>query len=449
MQHNISVIGLGKLGAPLVGVLANVGHRVVGVDVNQIFVEKINAGVAPVVEPGLDNYIETNKACISATMDYQEAIAATDTTFIIVPTPSMESGFFSNAYVLSAIEKIAEAIAQKSTRHLIVITSTVMPGTMNRDVVPTLEKISGKKVGVDVGLCYSPHFIALGNVIHNMEYPDFILLGSSDAQSAQQLEAIYRSYSKNHPPIRHMNFINAELTKISVNSYITTKISFANMLSGLCDKLPGANVDVITDSMGLDKRIGRAYLKAGSAYGGPCFPRDNIAFNRFAKSIDVPSDIAYSADNINNHQIERVIAYLEQSEQHAVAVLGLSYKTNTSFAIVSFGVSLANRLAQLGYTVTGFDPEVTDINQTSLEHTKIFTTSLDACLTESTFIVLTSDCKQLYAQLEQYIIQNSQRHFIIVDCWHLCDNLQSLENCQVIAPGVGDTVLQQSKLMEV
>lgn len=435
----ISVVGLGKLGSPLVGVLANAGHHVIGIDVNEAFVASLNRGEAPITEPQLNDYITHNKNRISATTDYQSAIANSDITFIIVPTPSQGNGFFSNDYVLTAINAIGRCLRHKSTRHLIVITSTVMPSSMDKVIVPALEKAAAKHVGQDIGLCYSPHFIALGSVIKNMEYPDFILVGASDSTSGEQLTTLYRSYCKNEPTIEQMNFINAEITKISVNSYITTKISFANMLSGLCDQLPGADVDVITNSMGLDKRIGRAYLKAGSAYGGPCFPRDNIAFSKFAQSKGVPADIAVSADTINHHQLTRIVNYAQASEARSICVLGLSYKTDCNFALVSFGVALANQFATRGYPVTVFDPQVTAVEQTSLDATVTFSTQLNAAVCAADFIIVTNPDHNLLEKLQKIIMQTPERHYVIIDCWRIATALHKLPHCDVIAIGVGQT----------
>lgn len=436
--EHISVVGLGKLGSPLVGVLANAGHHVIGVDVNSAFVSALNAGKAPVTEPQLDDYITQHSDRISATADYHHAILNTNITFIIVPTPSLATGFFDNSYVVKAIEAIGESLRHKDSRHLIVITSTVMPTSMDRIIVPALERAAGKKVGTDIGLCYSPHFIALGTVIKNMEYPDFILVGESDSQSGQQLEQLYRHYCKNEPSIQHMNFVNAEITKISVNSYITTKISFANMLSDLCDQLPGANVDVITDSMGLDKRIGRAYLKAGSAYGGPCFPRDNIAFSKFAKLHHVPADIAISADSINNHQLTRISKLVNAYEATTISILGLSYKTDCDFALVSFGVALANHLATHGKTVSAYDPHITSPDQTMLDATVVLCQQLEEALTQD-FIVLTLADPSMIDRLHSYMMKHPQRQFVVVDCWRSAHELDTLSNCNVIAMGVGQT----------
>jgi len=218
----VSVVGLGKLGVPMVACLAEKGFTVIGVDVNQSAIDQINAGKAPVQEPGLDEMLYRNRERIRAISDYSDAIAHSDATFIIVPTPSEADGGFSLKYIHAVLEPIGKSIAHKNTFHLIVISSTVMPGATGGEIKAALEAASGKTCGEGFGLCYSPEFIALGNVIHDMLNPDFILIGESDPKSGAMLEAIYLQLSNGSPPVSHMSLVNAELAKISVNTFFTT-----------------------------------------------------------------------------------------------------------------------------------------------------------------------------------------------------------------------------------
>ncbi len=183
--------------------------------------------------------LHRNRDRIRATDDYSDAIAHSDVTFIIVPTPSDSNGVFSNKYVLAAIKPIGKALQNKNEFHLVVITSTVMPGSTGGEIREALEAASGKRCGEGFGLCYSPEFIALGSVIHDMLYPDFILVGESDSKSGEILASIYRNLCENNPPVSHMNLVNAELAKISVNTFVTTKISYANMLGEICERIQG------------------------------------------------------------------------------------------------------------------------------------------------------------------------------------------------------------------
>ncbi len=237
---NISIIGMGKLGSPMAAVMAHKGHTVVGVDLNPQFVSAINEeGRPPVREPGLQEMITANHERLTATHSYEEAILATDLTFIIVPTPSGPDGRFSLEYVMKAAEKIGAALRKKEEWHLVVLSSTVMPGSVDHHLLPALEKYSGKKCGPGFGLCYNPEFIALGSVVRDMLYPDMILIGESEERSGAILEQLYTGVCESNPRIQRMNYVNAELTKLSVNTFVTTKISYANMLAQVCETLPG------------------------------------------------------------------------------------------------------------------------------------------------------------------------------------------------------------------
>ena len=257
------------MGSPIVAVLAAQGYEVVGLDANRVFVEKINSHIAPVEEPGLQELLTEHRARISATTDWAKAIGRTDMTTIIVPTPSGADGAFRNDYVLSVMDEVGRELARKSGYHLVVVNSTTMPGSVGGPIRQRLERASGRKVGPDLGLCYNPEFIALGDVISGLLHPDFILIGESDKKAGDLLESVYRKVVGSHANVARMNFVNAELTKISVNTYVTMKISFANMLGEICDHLEGADVSVVADAIGRDTRIGKKYLKPAVGYGGP------------------------------------------------------------------------------------------------------------------------------------------------------------------------------------
>src|SRR5512141_3160803 len=303
----ISIVGLGKLGSPMAAVMVHKGHSVVGVDVNPAYVAAIQEGRAPVNEPDLAAMIAANRERLSATADYRAAVLATDATFIMVPTPSESGGGFSMKYVLSAAEQIGAALRTKASWHLVVLSSTVMPGSTGGTLLPALEAHSGKNCGVDFGLCYNPEFIALGSVIRDMLNPDMILIGESDPRSGELLEELYKGVCDSNPRIQRMNYVNAELTKLSVNTFVTTKISYANMLAQVCERLPGADADVVTVAIGCDTRIGQKYLRGALGYGGPCFPRDNVAFSALARANGVPALLAEATDQMNRRQIPRVV----------------------------------------------------------------------------------------------------------------------------------------------
>ena len=294
----ISVLGLGKLGAPLAACLASRGFTVIGVDVVPEVVACINEGRPPVQEPGLDDLITCCNGQLTATTDLRAAVMASEATFVVVPTPSEADGRFSIQFLLDACDKIGQSLRDKPY-HLVVITSTVMPGATGGPVQRRLEEVSGKRCGRDFGLCYNPEFIALGSVIRDMLNPDFILVGESDRRAGDLLGTVYDRLCEGKPPVRRMSFVNAELTKLALNTFVTTKISYANMLAQICERLEGGDVDVVTGALGLDSRVGGAYLKGGLAYGGPCFPRDNRALCGLAQDLGVKPLLGEATDATN------------------------------------------------------------------------------------------------------------------------------------------------------
>ncbi|MDX1611057.1 MAG: nucleotide sugar dehydrogenase, partial [Candidatus Thermoplasmatota archaeon] len=277
--ERLSVIGLGKLGSCMAAVFAAQGYEVVGLDVDPDTVEAVAQGRAPVPEPQLQDTIDRAEGRLTATLDYEEAVQGTDASFIIVPTPSKDDGSFALDYVLDAGRSIGKALAKKEGYHLVVLTSTVLPGSTQHGLQEVIEEASGKECGEDFGLCYSPEFIALGSVIQDMLEPDMVLIGESDSHAGDLLARIYQRTCTNDPPIQRMNFVNAELAKIALNTFVTTKITFANILAETCENLPGADVDDVTRALGKDTRIGPTYIKGSVGYGGPCFPRDNVALS--------------------------------------------------------------------------------------------------------------------------------------------------------------------------
>jgi len=354
---------------------------------------------------------------------------------VIVPTPSDAEGVFTNDYVVAAIEKLGVALREKAGYHVVVVTSTVMPGSMDGPIREALERASGRRVGGDVGLCYNPEFIALGSVVNNMLEPDFLLIGESDDRAGAVVASVYETICPNHPPARRMNFVNAELAKISVNTFVTTKISYANMLADICDRLPGADVDVVADAVGSDSRIGRKYLRGAVGYGGPCFPRDNVAFGVLASRLGAHPDIALATDAINRYQIDRLMtAVTSRAAPGArVAVLGMSYKPDTGVIEESQGVMLAKRLHEEGYAITIHDPVSTDSAGRVLGSDATRAASASEALSDAAIAVIVTPWPE-YAELGRLDLE---RRVPIIDCWRLLRPASAGSSIEVIWLGYG------------
>ncbi len=416
----VSVVGLGKLGASMAACFAAKGFDVIGVDVNPRTIDLVNSGQAPVFEPGLPELMARARGRLSATGDYAQAVQVSEATFIIVPTPSEDHGGFSLKYVRQAAQKIGRALKNKSGYHLVVLSSTVLPGSTELGVKPFLEEASGKKCGKDFGLCYSPEFIALGSVIRDFLNPDFALIGESDPAAGDQLAAIYAALFDNHPPMARMNLVNAELTKIALNTYVTAKISFANMLAEVCERLPGGDVDVVTSALGLDSRIGRKYLRGALGYGGTCFPRDNIAFSFLLDQIGVSAELPRSVDRMNRRQVERVAGLAKSAlgeKGFRVGVLGLAYKPATNVVEESQGIAIARSLVARGVEVLVYDPVAMDEARKVLNDSVTYADSIQQCLEQTGVLVIATP----WPEFETAMLQkgNPSPKPIIIDGWRL------------------------------
>ena len=417
---DISVIGLGKLGAPLAAIFASKGFRVVGTDADPAVVASINAGRSPVDEPGLQSLMDISQGRLVATNDTPAAVAQTEATFIVVPTPSDSSGRFSNEQVIEAIEAVGQGLRRKNSYHLVILTSTVMPGSTGGALLEVLERASCRIVGQSVGLCYSPEFIALGSVVRDMLRPELLLIGESDPRAGELLQGIYARVCDSQPVVRRMNFVNAELAKIAVNTFVTTKISYANMLGDICGRIEGADVDVVTEAIGSDSRIGGKYLRGAVGYGGPCFPRDNVAFAALAHGLGARADLAEATDAINHYQVDRVFDAIvaRQSVPGAIGVLGLSYKPDTAVVEESQGLLLVQRLVRRGYDVLAYDPKAMATARHATPAKFEAMTSAEKCVRAAALVVIMTPWPE-FADIAITAFSRPDKRLTVIDCWRI------------------------------
>ncbi len=366
--QKVSVCGLGKLGACIAATLAARGFEVVGVDIDPEKVRKVNEGLPPVEEPLLTETITAGRARLRATLDHREA-AATDVSFFIPPSPSLPDGSFSNEFLLRAMQPIAAAVRENGKRgHLFVCSSTTTPGATDAVLIPMLEREAAGVCGRDFGMCYNPGFIALGNVVNGLLEPDLVLIGESDPESGAALEGLYKRYNRNSPRVARMTIISAELAKISVNSFITMKISFTNQLRMIAEQFPKANIHSILEAIGSDSRIGPKYLRAGLSYGGPCFPRDNRLLAYAARQVGLEAPLAEATDRVNARANQGLAEMVQRMAARGgtIAVLGLAYKPDTYITEESAGLYLAQQLKRQGYRVIVHDYGAHPANAPSL-----------------------------------------------------------------------------------
>ncbi len=437
----LSVIGLGKLGASMAAAMASRGREVVAVDVLQRTVDAVNAGRAPVQETNLEETIRACRGRLRATTSHRDAVLESDASFVVVPTPSDEKGAFSLQYAAWAFRELGRALRDKPGYHLIVLSSTVLPGATRHGLLPILERESGKKAGADFGFCYSPEFIALGSIIENFLNPDFTLVGEFDSRSGDMLEQIYADVLQNQAPCQRMSLENAELTKVAVNSYITMKITFANMITDLCERVPGGDVDVVSAALGQDKRIGRRYLTGGVGYGGPCFPRDNVALAYLARVVGAAAPLAETTDRLNRglaaQLADRVKGLLAPGQ--TVAILGLAYKPASHVIEESQALALALALGSSGARVVAFDPLAAEGARSVLRDKAVVLDSLPDCLAQADVVVVATPDPAFKALTADDLLRGRTRKITVFDCWrHLSPELSSNPRIHYVALGRAD-----------
>ncbi len=329
-------------------------------------------------------------------------------SIVLVATPSRPDGSFSLDYVLGACEDLGEALADKEGYHLVVIASTVMPGACEGPIRQALERSSGKRVGAELGLCACPEFVALGQVIEGFQRPDFVLIGAWDEKSGEILRGVYERFVANGAPVVVTNLVNAELAKIALNTYLTTKISFANQVGEICERLRGADAGVVLGVLGRDKRVNPLYLKAATAYGGPCFPRDDRALQALAKRVETDGGLARAVELFNQGQRWRLRGLVDK-ELHKLGkgprlgLLGLAFKPGTDCTLESVGLDLLRAYASEEVGLVCYDPQVVVGSSTK---------SAQACVERADLVVVTTPDPAF----REVTFRAGQT---VIDCWRL------------------------------
>jgi UDPglucose 6-dehydrogenase len=379
---NLSVIGTGYVGLVTGACFAKLGHHVTCVDIDKEKIRKINSGVSPIFEEGLDSLLLTYKDKIAATDDYSSALQKSDITFICVGTPSLKNGNIDLTFIKESTKQIAAILKNKNSYHLVVVKSTVIPGTTQGVVLPLLEKYSGKKIGEDIGLAMNPEFLKEGVAIKDFLDPDRIVIGSYDEKSKTTLREVYQNFSC---PLLETSLAAAEMIKYASNAFLATKISFINEIGNLCKKLGIDTYDVAT-GIGLDKRIGRPFLESGIGWGGSCFPKDVDALIAWAKEIKERIRIIDSTKAVNTDQPLRLVEilkkYIPMLKGKTIGVLGLSFKPNTDDIRDSRVIPIIDELLRNGAHIKAYDPQ-------AMNNFKALYPTIDYCSTASE--VLSSD----------------------------------------------------------
>jgi len=360
MTTALSVFGLGYVGCVSSACFAKEGHRVIGVDVSRAKVDMINGGRPTIVESGIGELVAEMVAAgrLSATTSAADAVRDSDVSLVCVGTPSRTNGSIDLRYVERVCEEIGAAIKTKSTRHTVVIRSTVLPGTVQRVVIPALESASGKRAGTDFGVCMNPEFLREGTSIRDFYEPPFTLIGTDDRSSAEAVSALYAGLEA---PVHVTSTGVAEMIKYACNCFHGLKVGFANEIGNIC-KVFGVDSHEVMRIFCLDTKLNLspAYLRPGFAFGGSCLPKDLRAITYHARTNDVQTPILSATLDSNQRQIERAYEMVRAAGSRNVGVLGLAFKAGTDDLRESPMVSVVEMLIGKGTNLAIYDRDVSE-----------------------------------------------------------------------------------------
>ena len=362
-RMRLSVFGLGYVGCVSAACFAREGHEVLGVDVNRTKVEIINGGKSPIVEAGVGELIGEMVARrkLRATTDPAEAVAASEISLVCVGTPSSPDGSLDLANVKRVCAEIGGALKTKRGPHTVVIRSTMLPGTVESVVVPTLEASSGRKAGRDFGVCINPEFLREGTSLKDFYSPPFTLIGADEEGAAASVRRLYAGIDA---PILVVGVRTAEMIKYACNSFHALKVSFANEIGNLC-KAFGIDSREVMDAFCLDTKLNLSpyYLKPGFAFGGSCLPKDLRALSRKAEMLGVDVPVLSAVLSSNRLQVERAVEMVLRTGKRRVGLLGLSFKAGTDDLRESPAVALVEALIAEGMELAIYDRNVAPARQ--------------------------------------------------------------------------------------
>ena len=415
-----SIIGLGKLGLSFALFLASKNQQVLCYDKNKKVIDYLENKISPHIEPLTSEYLKKYNKNIILENNFDNLIKYTEITHLVLPTPSLKNNSFSNKYLIECLNQISKSLLKyKNKSHIINITSTVMPGSCESIFRKFLES-KGLKYEKDFIITYNPHFIAQGTTIYNLENPDFILIGS-DSKKGKKLVSFYKKIYKNNVKISFLNTKEAEITKISINSYITTKITFSNFISEVCEKTKNVDASLVLKAIGSDHRIGNSYLGVGTKYSGPCFPRDNKALDFFVKD-KIKNSLPRFIDKINDRQTDRIARMIkkiiskESLNRFSIGIFGLTYKEKTSIIKDSQSYDLVKNLRKkYKVKINTYENNIEPSNQFLKKYGLTFFKDIKKFIKESKILIL------MYPNKNFIKFALNSKDKIIIDCWNIID----------------------------
>lgn len=410
----ITFIGHGYVGLVTATVFADLGNTVHVIGHTPEKIDRLKKGDPIIFEPGLEELLKKNIAAkrIHFTTEYEHSIGESDVVFIAVGTPPQTSG----AADLSAVFTVAEKIGKHLKKGFTVVSckSTVTIGT-NDKVAETIRKVKPK--GAEFAMASCPEFLSQGTALANTQHPDRVVIGSDSKRAIETMVELHKGIAA---PNIITNLASAELIKYTANALLSTKISFANLVSFYSEKT-GANVEEVLDAVGLDKRIGRIFMNPGIGYGGSCFPKDVKALIQIGKSLGIDTTLLDGVDSVNTEARENVLQkILDNAKGKKVALWGLSFKPNTDDIREAPAIYLIKDLLQKGFHVTAYDPEGMPKSKAVLKDTITFVDNPYDCVDGVDILVVVTEWNE-FKQIDLKKVKKSMKGSVIVDGRNIYD----------------------------
>ncbi|NEU55660.1 UDP-glucose 6-dehydrogenase AglM [Halorussus sp. MSC15.2] len=360
---NLSIVGSGYVGTTVAACLADYGHEVTNVDIDEEVVAAINAADAPVHEPGLDDLVaEHGGDRLRATTEYA-TVRETDVTFLALPTPTGDDGRIDLEILEAGVRSLGDALAPKDEPHLVVVKSTVVPGTTEETVAPILADAAGKTLGDDLHVAMNPEFLREGSAVADFRDPDKVVFGTRTEFARDRLREVFAPLlDQSDAELVETGIREAEMMKYANNAFLASKVSLVNELGNICKEY---DVDAyeVAEAIGLDDRIGKRFLRSGVGWGGSCFPKDVSALVAAAREVDYEPTLLEAAVEVNEKQPDRLLDLLDVHLDPAgkrVAVLGLAFKPGTDDVRNSRAIPVIEGLRERGAEVAAYDPVATE-----------------------------------------------------------------------------------------
>ena len=354
----ISVFGLGYVGCVTGACFAELGHKVIGVDVNMKKVDMINKGNSPIIEEGFHELLESvvENGNFSATSSWEQAIADSEIALVCVGTPSRSNGSIDPRFVIRVSEHIGEALRSKKDYFVVGMRSTVLPGTVDEIIIPTIEKQSGKSAGSDFGICMIPEFLREGSSVYDFHNPPRTVIGEYDSKSGDVISEMFKNIDA---PLIRTKIKIAEMVKYADNIFHALKVTFANEVGNICKEI-GVDSHKVMDIFCMDNKLNLSsyYLKPGFAFGGSCLPKDLKAIIYECKTLDLETPVLKAILESNREQIVKVIRKLCEYKGRSLGFLGLSFKGGTDDLRESPIVEVIEIMMGKGFNVRIYDKYV-------------------------------------------------------------------------------------------